>query len=93
MVLHFSGNSPKNYSFFQVFKEDLALRVALVYDTRYNTTVHNSCIYKLYLSLRIIIHACIKDLSLHTVYIPKYSMKQISQKTMLKLSLSLFLVD
>ena len=81
MVLYSTGN-------FQIFKEDLALWVALVYDTslvndtRSNNSQYNNAQFMyieiIYLSLHIIIHAYIIYLSLHdidTVYIPKYSMK------------------
>ena len=45
MALYFSGN-------FQVFKEDLALWVALVYDTQSKNSQYNNAqfmIYKLYI--------------------------------------------
>ena len=75
MALYFSGN-------FQVFKEDLALWVALVYNTWYNNSQYNNAqfmIYKLYIFPCItLIHIYIIYISLHdidTAYIPKYSMK------------------
>ena len=77
MALYFTGN-------FQVFKEDLALSVALVYNTPSNKftlqqcTIHDIQIIYFYRSLHIIIHAYIIYLSLgdiDTVYIPKDSMK------------------
>ena len=75
MVFYFPGN-------FQVFKEDLALWVALVYDKRSNNSQYNNAQFMyikiIYLCLHIIIYAYIIYLSLRdidTVYIPKYSMK------------------
>ena len=74
MVFYLFGN-------FQVFQEDLALWVVLVYGTRsinsQQCTIHVYINY-IYFSLHIIIHAYIIYLSLHDidkVYIPKYSMK------------------
>ena len=58
MALYFSGN-------LQVFKEDLALWVALVYNTRSNNSQYNNVqfmIYKLYIFL------CITSL-MYTLYI------------------------